>query len=100
MRFGPRTTAALLTIAASSRATSAQTILPAEADPAHAYLVEGRVLRADGLPAVRRPGCPGVTRTLTLRRGPVPPHDFEGDLLTGVVIRLPPCALDAADAGR
>jgi len=106
--------------------------LPPIADPAFSYLVEGRVLRADGRPAagvqieraghrhdsvttdasgafrfearglgisgnpwtvtLRRAGCPDVTRTITLLRGPI--DGRARDEAVGVVLRLPACGVD------
>lgn len=41
--------------------------------------------------AVRRPGCPVEIRTVTLRREIVPGTGREGDVATGVVLRVPAC---------
>jgi hypothetical protein len=136
----------LLVAALLTRSAAAQPIEPAVADPYCAWLVEGRVVLADGRPAAgvvvertsaadgrapysagayrettdaggafrfsfhglgwptgttwhlaaRRPGCRGAVVTVTLAHAPMPPAG-EGDLRTGVLIRLPRCA---ADRGR
>ncbi|MDB4929131.1 MAG: hypothetical protein JWM10_1615 [Myxococcaceae bacterium] len=46
--------------------------------------------------AARRPGCRGAVVTVTLTRAPLPPSGWEGDVRTGVLIRLPRCAADRA----
>jgi hypothetical protein len=132
---------ALLAVALLARSAAAQPIEPAIADPYTAYLVAGRVVRADGRPAAgvvvervgtadgrapysagayrettdargafrfsfhglgmstgmtwhlaaRRPGCRAAVVTVTLTRAPLPPSGWEGDVRTGVLIRLPRC---------
>ena len=125
---------ALTALFAPPRGSAQQRI--AIADPAYGFLVEGRVLRADGRPAagvqiermetrnyiaestttdasgafrfeahglgfgpgptwtvtLRRAGCPDVTRTITLRHGPI--DGRPRDEATGVVLRLPACRVD------